>query len=61
MTNKEAIERLQMILDGDMTLYMMNEKDAEAVHYAIKVLEKGDRYNEGYLAGQACAKWRSGV
>lgn len=43
MTNEEAIERLQMILDGDMTLYMMNEKDAEAVHHAIKVLEKGDR------------------
>jgi pyridoxal/pyridoxine/pyridoxamine kinase len=43
MTNEEAIERLQMILDGDMTLYMMNEKDAEAVHYAIKALKKGDR------------------
>lgn len=40
LSNKEAIERLQMILDGDMTLYMMNEKDAKAVHHAIKALEE---------------------
>lgn len=43
MTNQEAIERLQMILINDMILYMMNEKDEEAVNYAIEALEKIDK------------------
>ena len=62
MTNREAIEILRMYkqrLDESCSNLLGNDK--EAFDLAIKTLEKGDRYNEGYLAGQACAKWRSGV
>jgi hypothetical protein len=54
MTNKEAIEfgKEQLEIFGDSQM-------SEFIRLAIKAFETGDRYNEGYLSGLACAKWRS--
>lgn len=57
MTNEEA----QNLIARNRSVFQYDPEMLEALDLAIKALEKGDRYNEGYLAGQACAKWRSGV
>lgn len=57
LSNKEA----QNLIARNRSVFQYDPEMLEALDLAIKALEKGDRYNEGYLAGQACAKWRSGV
>ena len=52
MTNKEAIERLKVLTDYEYS------EDLEALELAIKALERGDRYDEGYLDGMSGADWK---